>query len=163
MRVSNMPSTSNGHKKREAHAEGTALQSTQVHTPIFRGTICQVSYKLLLRRCHTLGIASSAVWDCALVEDVQALAKRHYHALARRYHPDVYARRKAARNGPLPKITGRMFRLITRAYEWIMGLPRWQSISPFYWKPVTEAALPAALERPALALGRGWHEVYQGW
>lgn len=132
----------------------TAGQLVPRPPAISRGTVCQVSFKLLCRRCHTLQITTAAVAACPLVEDVQRLAKQQYHALARRSNPDTCTTYSG--NGR----QGLTFRRIASAYAWIMGLPGWQSIDPYYWAPIAEAPLPMALERRSLALGPGWQEWF---
>lgn len=135
-----------------------SLVATPPPAPVSRATVLKISYKVLMRRCHALGITRHEVWQCARVADVQTLAKVRYHVLARRYHPDAQARRQAL--GLRTPLTGNKFRRITRTYTWIMGLPGWQSLDLWYWAPITDAILPWAMERPPLRLGAGWQEVF---
>ena len=128
-----------------------------------RSSILQVSVKLLCRRAHTLQISTHDVLACSLVAELQQLAKRQYHVLARQYHPDTVRGPQGMHPRPSDTRTpGATFRKIQRAYAWIMGLPSWQSLNPWYWGTVPDIPLPGSLARKPIALGPGWQCITAG-
>lgn len=130
---------------------------------IIKSDILRLSIKTLCRRAHTLQITTTDVLACATVAELQALAKARYRTLAKRYHPDAEQGRPPRLFGGQRPLTGRTFRQLTGAYEYLMELPSWQSISPDYWAPIPDYPVPGALERRPLNLTGGWQEVPYGW
>ena len=130
-----------------------------------RASILQVSFKVLCRRAHTLEISTHEVLACPMVSDLQQIAKKQYYALARHYHPDIPPGTHTMPNGATVlnrTKTGSTFRKIQKAYAWIMGLPNWQSLDPWYWSTVPDIPLPGALARKPINLGSGWQCITAG-
>jgi hypothetical protein len=115
--------------------------------PLYAG-----SYHALQRRMHTLGMTDAQVDACRTIGDLQRLAKPQYRKLAKRYHPDHIT----AKHWGGHLLNGYTFRLIERAYHWLIALPDgllvpWNGRPPFpreAWDPDGED------------LGWGWHITY---
>ena len=121
----------------------------------------RVSLFTLCRRAHALGIETHEVLACPTVAALQALAKHRYHQLARHFHPDMEAQRKA--DGMRCNLRGRTFDAVAKTYAWLLALDGEQVIDGTLGLTPLEVPLPGEWARAPLAVADGWQVVSLGW
>lgn len=120
------------------------------------------TYYYFQRRCAVLQITPEDLRPLPTIGQVQRLARRRYHQLAKYYHPDNQVNIKHCHN-----LTGTTFRKITRTYTWLLSLdpsctPPAAVPSPRYsTPPIYEAELPWAQCRKPLRLPSGFQEAME--
>jgi hypothetical protein len=90
--------------------------------PVYSGLItvdapveCQPFTYLSRQYASTLKMPYEAMRRCRTVEDLKALAKRHYHGLARKHHPDTSSRGQQ-------QTWSQEFNRLQTAYRWFQQL-----------------------------------------
>jgi hypothetical protein len=113
--------------------------------------VAHVSYALMRRRMHTVGIPDRVLEDCQLIGDVQREAPSYFRQQAKRLHPDTAIWRPCV---ALSRVSGAGFRRLCAAYAWLMGLNPHARLKRL-------PALPApVLEHDYPDVGRGYHIFY---
>ena len=119
-----------------------------------------VSLVMLCRRAHALGIETHEVLSCQTIAALQALARQRYYALARQFHPDMEAQRKA--DGMRCALYGRRFSELANTYAWLLALDGEQVIDGTLGLTPPEVPLPSEWSRAPLAVGAGWQVGWLG-
>lgn len=111
-----------------------------------------ISYALVRRRAHTLGMPDALLECCRTVSEMQALLRPLYHARAAVTHPDHLSGRKTWRAGQ--PVRGESFQRLSKAYTWLMGLNPQARLQRL-------PALPVPIwERDYPDVGVGYHILY---